>query len=95
MLRDRAELVTDDVKALRERLETVTGERIAALEGIGEMPREAAGKGVEAVHENARTPVSGAALEGAKQRDDAATPSGRGEMPVPQPGKARDMDLGL
>ena len=33
--RDRAELVTDDAKALREQLETATGERIAALEGIG------------------------------------------------------------
>ena len=34
--RDRAELVTDDAQALKERLETVTGERISALEGIGE-----------------------------------------------------------
>ena len=31
--RDRAELVTDDKAALKERLEAVTGERIAALEG--------------------------------------------------------------
>ncbi|MYF07465.1 MAG: relaxase domain-containing protein [Rhodospirillaceae bacterium] len=37
--RDRAELVTDDAKALREQLEAVTGERIAALEAIGETPR--------------------------------------------------------
>jgi len=34
--RDRAELVTDDAAALKERLEAVTGERISALEGIGE-----------------------------------------------------------
>ena len=34
--RDRAELVTDDAQALRERLEAVTGERISALEGISE-----------------------------------------------------------
>ncbi len=34
--RDRAELVTDDAQALKERLEAVTGERISALEGIGE-----------------------------------------------------------
>ena len=33
--RDRAELVTDDAKALREQLEAITGERISALEGIG------------------------------------------------------------
>ena len=32
--RDRAELVTDDKTALRERLEAVTGERIAALEAV-------------------------------------------------------------
>ncbi|MYB12973.1 MAG: hypothetical protein F4X42_06940, partial [Rhodospirillaceae bacterium] len=34
--RDRAELVTDDAQALKERLEAVTGERLSALEGIGE-----------------------------------------------------------
>ena len=33
--RHRAELVTDDAKALRERLETMTGKRVSALEGIG------------------------------------------------------------
>ncbi len=39
--RDRAELVTDDARALRERLEAATGERIAALEAFGERPRDA------------------------------------------------------
>ncbi len=38
--RDRAELVTDDAKSLRERLEAATGERVSALECIGE-PRRA------------------------------------------------------
>ena len=33
--RDRAELVTDDAVELRAQLQAVTGERIAALEGIG------------------------------------------------------------
>ena len=33
--RDRAELVTDDRNALRERLEAAIGERIAALEAVG------------------------------------------------------------
>ena len=42
--RDRAELVTDDAARLREHLEAVTGERIAALEGVGEMTREAPSK---------------------------------------------------
>ena len=34
--RDRAELVTDDKAALKEQLEALTGERIAALEAVGE-----------------------------------------------------------
>ena len=33
--RDRAELVTDDKPALKEQLEALTGERIAALEALG------------------------------------------------------------
>ena len=40
--RHRAELVTDDATALREHLETATGERVSALEGVGaaaEKPR--------------------------------------------------------
>ena len=46
--RERAELVTDDAAELRSQLQAVTGERIAALEGIGEMPREASGRAAEA-----------------------------------------------
>ena len=46
--RERAELVTDDAAELRAQLQAVTGERIAALEGIGEMPREASGRAAEA-----------------------------------------------
>ena len=48
--RDRAELVTDDAAELRAQLEAATGERIAALEGIGEMPREARESAMEAPH---------------------------------------------
>ncbi len=47
--RDRAELVTDDARALKERLEAVTGERISALEGIGEDVRREREAGREAV----------------------------------------------
>ena len=46
--RERAELVTDDAAELRAQLQAVTGERIAALEGIGEMPRAAPGQATEA-----------------------------------------------
>ena len=42
--RGRAELVTDDAADLRAQLDAVTGERIAALEAIGGMPRDGAGK---------------------------------------------------
>ncbi|MYH38168.1 MAG: relaxase domain-containing protein [Rhodospirillaceae bacterium] len=42
--RARAELVTDDAKALREQLEAITGERIAALEAIGETARPEIGR---------------------------------------------------
>ena len=45
--RDRAELVTDDVAQLRERLETATGERISALEAIALSERDARGKSAE------------------------------------------------
>jgi len=50
--RDRAELVTDDAKALRERLEAATGERIAALEafGAGKAESRETEKQTEALH---------------------------------------------
>ena len=38
--RHRAELVTDDRKSLRERLEQATGERIAALEAVEPAPEK-------------------------------------------------------
>ena len=50
--RDRAELVTDDRNALRERLEASTGERIAALEAVG--PEREKGRGPKPVHGRGR-----------------------------------------
>ena len=92
--RDRAELVTDDAQALKERLEAVTGERVSALEGIGEAPkRERDGK---AILDRARP-----------DRDRAAPPSPDKEIgrepsqqkaPEPEPparAKRVEMDLGL
>ncbi len=58
--RDRAELVTDDARVLRERLEAATGERIAALEALGAGKAESIGaeKSTEALHpDEGRTPV--------------------------------------
>ena len=52
--RHRAELVTDDAARLRERLETTTGERIAALEAIA--PKEPEARAKEVSTPPARTP---------------------------------------
>ena len=48
--RHRAELVTDDAKALREQLESATGERVSALEGIGAVAAKALGSEKERGH---------------------------------------------
>ena len=92
--RDRAELVTDDAAELRAQLQAVTGERIAALEGIGEMKREAPDKAAE--RSQARdTGQERAAGEGAgKDRGGAKTPAKTPEPPVRERGKG-GMDLGL
>ena len=50
--RDRAELVTDDRNALRERLEAATGERIAALEAVE--PEWVKSRGPKPVHGRGR-----------------------------------------
>ncbi len=92
--RDRAELVTDDAADLRAQLQAVTGERIAALEGIGEMKRETPDKATEA----AKTPESGVERgpgEGVgKDRESPKAPAKDMEPPVRDRGKG-GMDLGL
>ncbi|MDE0433014.1 MAG: ATP-binding domain-containing protein, partial [Bryobacterales bacterium] len=76
--RDRAELVTDDAAALKERLEAVTGERISALEGIGEDVRERREAGREAApdgKERARDRAEDSAarrIEVERERDEKA-----------------------
>ena len=45
---DRAEVVTDDAAELRAHIQAVTGGRIAALQGIGEMTRQVPWKATEA-----------------------------------------------
>ena len=92
--RDQAELVTDDAAELRAQLQAVTGERIAALEGIGEMRRDAPEKAAAV----ARTPESlpgsspGEGID--KGRDNTKTPAKAPEMPARGRGKG-DMDLGM
>ena len=93
--RDRAALVTDDAAQLRAQLEAATGERIAALEGIGGMPREAPGKDGGAARGKEMTPDAASATDRAKQRDGAAAPPRDREMAAPERRRTRDMDLGL
>ena len=83
--RDRAELVTDDAAELRAQLQAVSGERIAALEGIGEMKREAPGKAAEIPRSDERRPERGATAASSKER----------EAPAPERGRGADRDLGL
>ena len=83
--RDRAELVTDDARALRERLEAVTGERLSALEGIGEGARDA--KNIEAVFKERGAPGREAERSGSAARDL--------DPPAPAREKAAEMDFGL
>ena len=96
--RDRAELVTDDAAELRAQLQAVTGERIAALEGIGEMKREAPDRAAEAARSRESRPGREADPAAGRDRDAAGTPS-KTPAKAPEP-PVRDrgrggMDLGL
>ena len=82
--RDRAEFVTDDAKGLCEQLEAVTGERISALEGIGEAGRE---RGPE--RERSRTVSNEQAAPVSQDRGQSAGP----EMEPDRAPKSVDRDL--
>ena len=92
--RYRAELVTDDAARLRERLETTTGERIAALEAVAP---DAPAKGAE-------TPGNAAARPAAEHAAPSRSPAERGgkdgetrdrRPPQPARDKPLEMELGL
>ena len=93
--RDRAELVTDDAAELRAQLQAVTGERIAALEGIGEMQRQAPEKAVEAARAAEKQPDGRGAQDTGKERDGPASSAVDRETPAPERGRGADRDLGL
>ena len=85
--RDRAELVTDDKAALKEQLEAVTGERIAALEAVE--PDKAKGR-------DAGLEAGG----GAGRESDAPASRERDKAPEPETEPSRapkgaDRELGL
>ena len=92
--RDRAELVTDDAAELRAQLQAATGERIAALEGIGEMKREAPDKAVQAERGRESQPERGPGEGAGKAREGMKTPAKTPEPPVRARGKG-GMDLGI
>ena len=85
--RDRAELVTDDREALRETLEAVTGERIAALEAVA--PEKGKGREAAPVAERSARREDGGTR--ARQRERT---SGAGMEKARAP-KIADRDLGL
>ena len=66
--RYRAELVTDDAARLRERLETTTGERIAALEAIVPNQPEAPAKSADTPGNTAAAPAPERAAEAETER---------------------------
>ena len=80
--RDRAELVTDDKAGLKEQLEALSGERIAALEALGE--------------DRARASETGAGRDVGASRDGPQPGTGRAkELEKTQEPKTADRDLGL
>ncbi len=93
--RERAELVTDDASELRAQLQAVTGERIAALEGIGEMPRGASGKAPDVDRASGGTSDRGHGPDRANIPDRAASDPAQRDGPAPGRERAADMDLGL
>ena len=96
--RDRAELVTDDATDLRAQLQAVTGERIAALEAIGETKREAPEKTAQAERSRESQPERGAGESMGRDREGAKTPAKTPakspEPPVRERGRG-GMDLGM
>ena len=79
--RDRAELVTDDKAALKEQLEALTGERIAAIEALG----DAKAKAPEATRDRET------GMEAGRDRSEERSPE---PERTPEP-KSADRDLGL
>ena len=82
--RDRAELVTDDAKALREQLEAVTGERIAALEAIGEMPGQEPGRDAADALPDGRQPERQPERDADRARDRPAAAARDRERTAPE-----------
>ncbi len=94
--------MTDDAKALREQLETATGERIAALEAVGAekaKPREAAPnaptKSMEAGERAGRSPDRGVESGARMERDGGGQTSKDREPAQSVRKKSAGIDFGL
>ena len=93
--RDRAELVTDDAKELRAQLQAVTGESIAALEGIGEMPAVARDKTLDVGRLEGRSPDQGPESPAGKEIDGQSPQEKAPEPPALERSRGSGIDLGL
>jgi len=94
--RDRAELVTDDARALKDRLESVTGERISALEGIGEAVQPGRERDRKALPERERqSPEESAPASPEREIEPAVSRDKASEPEPPARGKRIEMDLEL
>ena len=93
--RDCAELVTDDAAELKAQLQEATGERIVALEGIGEAARDAREKAAGADRAAERQPGRDAGPETGIERTGPKSAAKDREMPATERGRSRGMDLGL
>ena len=103
--RHNAELVTDDVKALRETLEAATGERVSALEGIGAADRALAeekargggknrGRGSEAMPERPAGTRDGAADRGREpEREKVSEPERATELDKSRGSRGIEMEM--
>ena len=78
-----AELVTDDATELRAQLQAVTGERIAALEGIGETAAAVRERAVDALRSDGRSAGNGPESPAAKEVDGQASQEKALERPTP------------
>ena len=74
--RDRAELVTDDRDALRERLEAVTGERISALEAVEPAQAKVVEPALETTHDQGWEEVGPEAWEQPHEPEKVHEPQG-------------------
>ena len=94
--RDRAELVTDDAAALKERLEAVTGERISALEGIGESVRREHGKDAGKAIDKERTEAGSTAPSSPDREIGRESPERKAPEPEPPArSKGIEMEMGM